>query len=85
MPGEDHSQSMSADDRARLDRLEESLAFTERAVEQLSTEIADINRRVQVITRRLAQIEQRLDKPQSDADAPANDTGGISNPPDAAG
>ncbi len=79
------SQSMSADDRGRLDRVEEGLAFTERAVEQLSTEIADINRRVQLVTRRLALIEQRLEKPQGDQDPAANDAGDPSSSADSAG
>lgn len=85
MPAPDHSHSMSPTDRSRLDRLEEGLAFTERAVEQLSTEIADINRRVQAITKRLAAIELRLAKPQGDANSPASDEDHTPASPDAPG
>ena len=42
--------------------MEESLAFTERAVEQLSGEIAEMNRRLQAIGKRLASLEERLSK-----------------------
>lgn len=53
-----HAQS----DGARLARLEESAAFNERAIEQLSAEIADMNRRVAALTKRLAALEERLGK-----------------------
>jgi uncharacterized coiled-coil protein SlyX len=80
MPSENHPQAMSDRDRARLDRVEESLAFTERAVEQLSTEIADMNRRVQALTRRIALIEQRLEKPEGGADSSTDEDGSSSGP-----
>lgn len=55
----------------RLTRVEEHLGFTEHAAEQLSAEIATINRRVKEIADRLGRIEQRLAKtaePDEDPD-----------------
>ena len=46
----------------RIGRLEESLAFTERTVEQLSGEIAEMNWRLQAMGKRLAALEERLTK-----------------------
>lgn len=47
---------------ARLNRIEENVAFTEKSVEDLSSEIADLNRRMQQLTKRLAALEDRLAK-----------------------
>lgn len=44
----------------RLDRIEEHAAFTERTVEQLGEEIAEINRRVRELLKRLEGLESRL-------------------------
>lgn len=46
----------------RLDRVEESLGYTDRTVEQLSAEIADMNKRMQALTKRLAVLEAGLEK-----------------------
>lgn len=48
----------------RLDRLEESHGYTERTVEQLSAEIADMNKRMQAMGKRLAALEAGLTKLQ---------------------
>jgi uncharacterized coiled-coil protein SlyX len=54
------SPDQSPDSDARLARVEEALGFTERTVEQLSGEIADINKRLQSLAKRLAALEDRL-------------------------
>ncbi len=46
----------------RVSRLEEHAAFTERAVEQLSQEIAAINRRLHTAVTRLGTLEARVAK-----------------------
>lgn len=55
----------------RLDRIEEALAFTDRTTEQLSEEIAALNKAMRDLTRRMAALEDRLGKalekpPESD-------------------
>lgn len=45
---------------SRLHRLEESVAFGERATEELSAEVAALNHRIDQVARRLAAIESRL-------------------------
>jgi uncharacterized coiled-coil protein SlyX len=47
-------------DDPRLTRLEEHAAFTEHTVEQLSTEIAELNRRLAETARRIQALEDRL-------------------------
>jgi uncharacterized coiled-coil protein SlyX len=44
----------------RLARLEESQAFAERAAEQLSAEMAEINRRLGEVAARLARLEGKV-------------------------
>lgn len=62
MPRDATPQPGGLDDGGRLARLAESLAFTERTVEHLSAEIAELNRRVRDLTRRLGAMEDRLGK-----------------------
>lgn len=56
----------------RLTRLEEHAAFTEHTVDQLSTEIAALNKRLLELTKKMATLEARLTKlleePQQDPD-----------------
>jgi len=49
-------------DPLRVTRLEENAAFTERTIESLSSEIAELNRRMKQLTDRLASMEQRIVK-----------------------
>ena len=56
----DHPSTPNPSDR--LDRVEESLGYTDRTVEQLSAEIADMNKRMQAMGKRLAAIEAGLQK-----------------------
>jgi len=44
----------------RLIRIEEQAAFMERAAEQLSSETAEVNSRLQALTRRIEALEHRL-------------------------
>jgi len=44
----------------RLTALEESAGFTERAAEQISAEVAELNRRVRDLSARLEGLEQRI-------------------------
>jgi uncharacterized coiled-coil protein SlyX len=69
MPNE-HSftPNPGSDPASRLDRVEESLGYTERTVEQLSAEIADLNKRLQALTKRLASLEAGLSKLQGSED-----------------
>ncbi|MFN0132978.1 MAG: SlyX family protein [Phycisphaerales bacterium] len=46
----------------RLTRLEESVAFGERAGETLSAEVAELARRMEELARRLGSIEGRLSR-----------------------
>jgi uncharacterized coiled-coil protein SlyX len=56
------------DDRAK--KIEEAQGFTEHAVEQLSAEIAELNRRLTQALTRLARVEARLERLASgDGDA----------------
>ncbi len=55
----------------RLNRIEENLSFTDKAVEDLSAEIADLNRRMQQLTKRLLALEERLTK-ANESDEPDN-------------
>lgn len=48
-----------------LSRVQESLAFTERTVEQLSGEIAELNRRLAEMQARVLRLERRLDRVES--------------------
>ena len=48
------------DERAR--KLEEAQGFTEHAVEQLSAEIAELNRRLSQALSRLSRLEERLER-----------------------
>ncbi len=62
----------------RLTSLEEHSAFTEHAVDQLSAEIAELNKRVHVLVSRIDSLETRLGKllepPQTPSDESASDT-----------
>jgi hypothetical protein len=49
-------------DNQQARTLQEALAFTDHAVEQLSAEIAGLNRRLAQALTRLARLEQRLDR-----------------------
>jgi uncharacterized coiled-coil protein SlyX len=56
-----------ADHRAeseRVQRLEESQGFSERAIEQLSTEVRELGKRVQDLAVKLGRLEARLDAAQ---------------------
>ena len=59
----------------QLRRLEEHAAFSERAIDQLSAEMAEINRRLLTLTNRLERMEHRIEKiaqaPESPADSEA--------------
>lgn len=58
-------------------KLQEAQGFTEHAVEQLSAEIAELNRRLGQALTRLARLEQRLERLASGAPgAPADDAAG---------
>lgn len=64
---------------SRLHRLEENLAFTERATDELAAEVAALNRRLDDLTRRLSSIESRLGRL---ADAlPDRDASPLDEPP----
>ena len=66
MPSEQPSTANPTPDiPRRLDRLEESQGYSERMVELLSAEIADMNKRVQVMGKRLAALEVGLSKLQA--------------------
>jgi uncharacterized coiled-coil protein SlyX len=52
---------MGGDESERLRKVEESLAFTDHAIEQLSTEIAVLGRRVAEAMAALRRLEARLD------------------------
>ena len=66
MPSEQPSTpNPTPDIPRRLDRLEESQGYSERMVELLSAEIADMNKRVQVMGKRLAALEAGLSKLQA--------------------
>jgi uncharacterized coiled-coil protein SlyX len=45
----------------RLLKLEEAQAFSERTIEQLSAEMAELNRRLGEVSVRLSRLEQRLE------------------------
>jgi uncharacterized coiled-coil protein SlyX len=60
--GEGGAEGNTGRDGARLERVEEGLAFTERTVEQLSAEMAELHRRVRDLGRKLAAMEERLGK-----------------------
>lgn len=47
-------------DDTRLTRLEEAVGFVDHTAQQLSTEIAALNREVSGLARRLASLERRL-------------------------
>jgi uncharacterized coiled-coil protein SlyX len=46
---------------SRLIRLEEAAAFNDRALEELSAQLADLFRRVESLARRLAELERRIE------------------------
>lgn len=73
-PSEGSADRADRDLAARLTRLEESSVFTERTVETLGAEIAEINRRLREAVRRVGLIERRLAR-EPDADR------GVSDPP----
>jgi uncharacterized coiled-coil protein SlyX len=57
----------------RLQRLEESQGFADRTVEQLSAEIAMLNRHLAEVQTRMKRLEARLDQmqePQGGDDSP---------------
>lgn len=58
----------------RLTTLEEHAAFTERTVEQLSSEVAELGKRIHTLAARVEALEARLRKalepPAEDADTP---------------
>ncbi len=57
---------------ARLQRIEESQGFAERTIEELSAEIAGLNRRLAEAQSRLLRVESRLQQllePPGDAEA----------------
>jgi uncharacterized coiled-coil protein SlyX len=61
-------------DPQRLQRLEESQAFAEHAIEQLSAELAALSKRLHESTARIARLERRLDQlAAGDDDAPGDD------------
>jgi uncharacterized coiled-coil protein SlyX len=51
----------------RLTRVEESVGFVERATDQLSGEIAELNRRIAEAARRLDALERRVRALAADA------------------
>jgi|GEM_PF-6564338 len=57
-------------DELRLTRLEEHAAFTEHTVDQLSAEIASVNKRLAELGKKMTGLEERLGKmlEQPDAD-----------------
>lgn len=58
----------------RLTRLEEHAAFTEHTVDQLSTEIAELNKRLAELAKKMHGLEDRLGKVlERMADGPAGD------------
>ncbi|HVZ93862.1 MAG TPA: SlyX family protein [Phycisphaerales bacterium] len=48
------------DPEARLTKLEESQAFGERAAEELSEQIREMHRRIDLLVKRLAAMEERV-------------------------
>ncbi len=48
-------------DATRLTRLEESLAYADRAAEEAGRQILDLYRRLDAVTRRMEAIEKRLE------------------------
>lgn len=60
MPDDRPMPSSHAPSDHRVTALEEHAAFSERTIEHLSTEIAELNRRCRVLSDRLALLEQRL-------------------------
>lgn len=57
-----HSPRDPTSGDTRVQRLEEHAAFTEHTVEQLSGEIADLNKRMAELLKRLQSLEGRLGK-----------------------
>ncbi|MBX3361763.1 MAG: SlyX family protein [Phycisphaeraceae bacterium] len=49
-------------DPSRLTRLEESLAYADRAAEEAGRQILDLYRRLDALSRRLEAIEKRLEE-----------------------
>jgi uncharacterized coiled-coil protein SlyX len=62
------------EDRAR--KIEEAQGFTDHAVEQLSAEIAELNRRLAQALTRLARVEARLDRPAPGENEPGEQGAG---------
>lgn len=46
----------------RLMRIEESVAYTERAAEELTAQVLDLHRRLDTVMKRLEQIERRVNE-----------------------
>ena len=59
-PSPTHAGHGARQDDARLVRLEEAVGFADHTTQQLSTEIAALNREVSGLARRLASLERRL-------------------------
>lgn len=48
-------------DQSRLTRLEESLAYTDRAAEEAGRQVVDLYRRLDLLARRVEALEKRLE------------------------
>ena len=59
--GQKNSESRGEKD-ARIERVEEALAFAERTIDQLSGEIADMNKRIAAMGKKIAGLEERIGK-----------------------
>jgi len=66
MPNETNELSSPNPNDPRVAKLEEHAAYSERTIEQLSAEIAELNRRCRQLTQRLASLEERFGKLQDD-------------------
>jgi uncharacterized coiled-coil protein SlyX len=58
---------------SRLNKLEESQAFSERAGEQLSAQILELFAKIETLNRRLAAMEQRLERAARDGPGDENE------------
>lgn len=61
-----HAQHL---DQSRLTRLEESLAYADRAAEEAGRQVVDIYRRLDLLARRIEALEKRLEA-ATHADSP---------------
>lgn len=73
----------NSDIERRLERLEETAAFNDRAVELLGQEVASAFRRLQDLARRLESLEKRAEA-AANAPAGADSDGDGGGPPDEA-